>query len=115
LLLFVNLLILLLPVAMVFNVIYAIELNLLLRAMEQQFHGVWRQLGSPRMGHATKTVVIPILRGRFAAAAQPDECQQVRCGRIKGYLIGLLPYWLIAIPIFLVVDYSALHASADAP
>ncbi|MET0289430.1 MAG: hypothetical protein ABW178_07360 [Pseudoxanthomonas sp.] len=104
-LIFVNLLILLLPVAMIGNVIYVIELKELLRAMEREFHGVWLQLGSPRMGHATRTVVMPILKGRFAAAAQLDMQQQARCDRLRVYLVVLLMYWVMATPIFLFTAY----------
>lgn len=107
---FINVILLILPLAFVFNIVYMFELRSFLKSLEDNQNEAWIEMGCPKLGSASRSVAFPLLFGRFKYYELLNDAQKSAYSRLRLYLITLCSYWVISIPFFLTVDYSSISS-----
>jgi len=83
------------PVAVVFNFIYLVELRVFLARLRLELPDAWRDMGSPTLGRASRSVVIPLVFGRLTQFALLSSTQRARARRLRAYVTVLFPYYIV--------------------
>ena len=88
------------PVAIAFSFVYLFELWWFLEILKRESESLWIELGSPTLGHATRTVAFPLLLGRFPKLESLGPGQRRRALRLRCYLIALSIFYIVSFIVF---------------
>ncbi len=83
------------PVAVAFTFIYLVELRMFLARLRLELPDEWRNMGSPTLGYASRSVVIPLVLGELKQFALLSSTQRARARRLRAYVTVLFPYYIV--------------------